>query len=113
MLKLLDPPAELNPIKFADVRLRDADGEKATVFRGKLAVLMANPYSPNFRLDRRARGLRQLTNVRHRLVNSSGKTATTAERLASYYKCGTLLEHDVKVNAGVQRAACFSTSTAK
>ena len=34
-------------------------------------------------------------------MNSSGKTTTTAERLASYYKCGTLLEHDVKVNAGV------------
>ena len=101
VLKLIDPPAKLTPIKFADVRLRDADGKKATVYRGKLAILLANPYSPNFRLDSPSAAFGSITNVRHRLVNSSGKTTTTAERLASYYKCGTLLEHDVKVNADV------------
>jgi serine protease Do len=101
VLKLINPPAKLVPIQFADVRLRDVDGKKATVYRGKLAILLANPYSPNFRLDSPSAAFGSITNVRYRLVNNTGKAATIAEKLASDYKCGTLLEHDVKMNADV------------
>jgi serine protease Do len=113
VLKLIDPPAKgLTPIKFADVRTRDRGLDRATVFPGKLVVLLANPYSPNFRMDRPGAAFGAITNVRYRLPSpqpdpdrKDGGTPTAAEKLASYYKCGMLFEHDVRVNGGVTGGA--------
>ena len=100
------PPRKLTAIKFADVRTRELGGKKATVFTGKLVVLMASPYSSSFRLDRPSAALGSITNVRHRLINPKGPSFDTPlEKQASYYRHGPLLEHDIKLNAGVTGAA--------
>src|SRR5262245_47752369 len=52
VLKLISPPAKLKAIKFADVRTVAVNREKPTVSTGTLCVLMANPYSSTFGIDR-------------------------------------------------------------
>ena len=39
VLKLINPPAQLRAIKFADVRLEHRNGQKPTVATGKLVVV--------------------------------------------------------------------------
>ncbi len=106
-MKLIAPPKKLTPIKFAEVRTRDIGGKKATVFTGKLVVLMANPYSSSFRLDKPSAALGSITNVRYRLINPKGADAAL-EKQASYYRHGPLLEHDIKLNAGMTGAALLN-----
>jgi len=108
VLKLTNPPEKLTPIKFAEVRTRDVGLDRATVFTGKLVILMANPYSSTFRLDQPSAAFGSITNVRYRLRNPDGQADTPAEKLASHYKCGTLLEHDVRVNGGVTGGALLN-----
>jgi len=103
VLKLISPPAGLKAIRFADVRTAQQNGKKPTVFPGKLVVLMALPYSSSFRLDTPAASLGGITSVRYRVPNLTG--SDSAERQSSYYKHAPLLEHDVRLNAGVSGAA--------
>jgi serine protease Do len=108
VLKLISPPAELKAIKFAEVRTAEQNGKKATVFPGKLVLMMALPYSSNFRLDTPASSLGGITSVRYRVPNLTGSSDRTAGKDASYYKYAPLLEHDVRVNAGVSGAALLN-----
>jgi serine protease Do len=114
VLKLIDPPKRLIPIKFADVKIRDQNENRGTVFTGKLVVLMANPYHSTFRLDKPAAAFGTITSLRYRLQGpklepgQERRGVTTAEKLSSYYKCGTFLEHDVKVNGGVTGGALLN-----
>ena len=108
VLKLIKPPEKLTPIKFGQVRTRDEGLNRATVYTGKLVILMANPYTSTFRLDQPSAAFGSITNVRARLRNPEGKADTTAEKLANYYKCSTLLEHDVKVNGAVTGGALLN-----
>jgi len=105
VLKLIQPPANLTAIKFAEVRTRDQGLEQATVMQGKLVVLLANPFHSAFQLGNPSAAFGSITNIRARLSNPERKLTTAAEKLASYYKCGTLFEHDVRVNAGVTGGA--------
>lgn len=107
VVKLINPPEKITPIKFAEVRTRSLGQERATVFTGKLVILMANPYSSTFRLDAPSAAFGSITNIHHRLTSPGGKS-DTAEKLASHYKCGTLFEHDVKVNGGVTGGALLN-----
>jgi serine protease Do len=107
VLKLINPPEKVTPIKFAEVRTRDEGLNRATVFTGKLVILMANPYSSTFRLDAPSAAFGSITNIHHRLTSPEGKSSP-AEKLASHYKCGTLFEHDVKVNGGVTGGALLN-----
>jgi len=108
VLKLMDPPPpeKLRPIRFGTVRTPQEDPASATVTAGKLVVLLANPYSSSFRFEKPSAAFGAITSVRRRLVPSDPKkSATTSEKLASHYLCGTLLEHDVKVNGPVSGGA--------
>ena len=67
VLKLINPPPKMKPIKFAEVRIARVGSERATVFAGKLVVLMANPYLSNFRLDSPSAAFGSITNIRRRL----------------------------------------------
>jgi serine protease Do len=109
VLKLINPPPKLTAIKFADVRLRDLGDQKATVFAGKLVVLMANPYSSNFRLDQPSAAFGSITAIRDPIsppANSSFEMGT----IKNYYKFGPLLEHDIKPNGGVTGGALVNLS---
>jgi serine protease Do len=100
VLKLLDPPAKLHPVTVADVRTADTKAGKATVFTGKLCVLMARPYSAAFGLgngkdkDAPAAAFGSLTGVRY----APPKKDDAAVRHTEY---GTFLEYDVKPHAAV------------
>lgn len=108
VLKLIHPPARLTPIRFGHVRTRLQDGNRATVFPGKLVILMANPYTTSFRFDRPSAAFGSITNVRYRIVNPGPRAVTPGEKQESHYKCGPLLEHDVRVNANVTGGALLN-----
>ena len=72
---------------------RGADGEPILV---QLSTRQA---------ERRVSG--SITNVRYRLINPKGADAAL-EKQASYYRHGPLLEHDIKLNAGMTGAALLN-----
>ncbi|MBA4188812.1 MAG: hypothetical protein C0467_12505 [Planctomycetaceae bacterium] len=94
VLKLISPPAKIQAIKFADVRTLPIGEKKATVFTGKLCVLMTNPYSSTFGLGQPTAGFGSITSVRF-------KPLAKENRPGRYAEYGTLLEYDIKPNAGV------------
>jgi serine protease Do len=98
VLKLQTPPPKLKPIKFADVRTFPP--QQANVKRGTLIVLMANPHASEFRMGQPSAAWGTITNVRTRIAEPErqGRLATPRVR---YTEFGTLLEYDVKRNAGV------------
>ena len=99
VLKLLTPPPGLKPIKLGEVRFADTpDGRKATVFPGKMVVLLTNPYCSGFTMDRPSGGLGTISNVRRRLASPEGQTNNR-----NAYAYGTFLEHDARLFAGAGR----------
>jgi serine protease Do len=94
VLRLINPPPKLQAIKFADVRTFAVGNRKATVFTGKLCVLMANPYSTTFGLGKPSAGFGSITNVRFRPVNKES-------RAGRYSEYGTLLEYDIRGNSAM------------
>ncbi|MCS7022901.1 MAG: S1C family serine protease [Gemmataceae bacterium] len=105
VLKLLQPPDGLKPIRFADVLLYDLPQRRATVSTGRLVVLLAQPVRAEFRLDRPGAAFGSLTNVRHRFSQLRGDLDAPSDKQSSYYKSGVLLEHDVRPFADVSGAA--------
>jgi len=93
--RLLPP---LRAIRFADVVLRPGNGKPATVFPGKLCVLLANPYSSTFGFDRPSASFGSISNIRSRLSRPPGRAEDPASRYTEY---GPLLEFDVRLNAGM------------
>lgn len=96
VLKLITPPPKLQAVKFADVRVGRAADKDANVYRGKLCVLLANPYSSTFGLQHATAGFGSVTNVRFKPREFD--TAGVARRATEYT---SLLEYDVKPNAGM------------
>lgn len=101
-LKLLAPPAKLTPIKFAEVRLHERAGRPASLFQGKFTILIASGYVPGFQLDRPSAALGSVTAVQFPRGGSS------IDRSTSYYHYGPLIEHDAKLNVGVDGAALLN-----
>ncbi len=110
VLKLIAPPQGLTAIKFADVRADDRNGQRATVFRGKLVVLMANAYVTGSAPDRPSAALGSVTGFR----TPEGTPAMKERPSDSYYFFGPLLEHDAlllhdaQLTAGVDGAALLN-----
>ncbi len=94
VLKLIAPPAKMKAVKFADVRTTKVGEKQATVFTGKLCVLMTNPYSSTFGLGQPTAGFGSITNVRF-------KPLAKEVRPGRYSEYGTLLEYDIRPNAGL------------
>lgn len=107
VLKLLTPPPGLAPIKFGDARpFPTADGRKATVYPGKLVVLLMNPFSTGFGFDRPSAAFGALGNVRVR-IPPPAKTSEQ-DKAKSFYHYGTMLETDIRQNPGVSGAALLN-----
>jgi serine protease Do len=105
VLKLLDPPAKLTPIKIADVRRYDRDGARATVFAGKLAVVMANGYSAGTGVDRPSSSFGSVT----RVIPSRGvPDNATVRKSDDYYYYGPFLQYEAKVTTAVSGAALLN-----
>jgi serine protease Do len=94
ILKLLNPPARMTAIKFADVKTY---GRNPTVYPGKLCVLMANPYSSTFGLKEPSAGFGSITGVRHRIPRKDPQQSVPSR----YTEYAPLLEYDVKLNSAV------------
>lgn len=102
VLKLITPPANLKPIKFADVRLANRGNKKANVRPATLVMLLANPYTSGFVLDKPSGAWGSITNVRYRVPPPVLRpTDIQPIKHDSFYKFGVLLEHDVRLNAAV------------
>ncbi|MBM3980004.1 MAG: PDZ domain-containing protein [Planctomycetes bacterium] len=105
VLKLLDPPAKLTAIKFADVRRYDRDGARASVFAGKLAVVMANGYSAGTGVDRPSSSFGSVT----RVIPSRGvPDNATVRKSDDYYYYGPFLQYEAKVTTAVSGAALLN-----
>jgi len=100
VLKLLAPPKDLRPIKFADVRTVDGtDGRRATVYPTKLVVLLAHPAVTGFGVERPSAGFGSLSSVRRR-VAPPGKAGDGDQRGQTVYDFGTFLEYDTRPAIG-------------
>jgi serine protease Do len=102
VLKLLNPPAGLVPIKFGEARLQAQRGKPANVFAGKFTVLVASGYLPGFALDKPSAALGSVAKV-YQPANPQG--AGTSD---SYYHFGPLVAHDARLNAGADGAALLN-----
>jgi serine protease Do len=100
-LKLIDPPAGLNAITWADVRLTRLQDQKPSVFPGKLAIQVAHAYVSGFAIDKPSVALGSITNI----LDQPLETKERGRKLESYYYFGPLLQHDAKFTLGVDGAA--------
>ncbi len=99
VLTLLNPPADLKPIRFGRVRLpHSADDAKATIFPGKVGVIMAYPYASAAVMDRPKAGLATVSSIR---VPEGRKDSTV---FSSVYNYAPVLEYEAKLNAGASGA---------
>ena len=106
VLKLLTPPAGLKEVKLGEARLtRTADGD-ATIYPGKLVVLMVNPYVTGFSLNAAA-SLGGIAAIRRRPAppNAGEPPGGT---LQTVYNYGVFLEHDARLNAGCSGGALLN-----
>ncbi|WP_439624609.1 S1C family serine protease [Gemmata sp.] len=96
VLKLLAPPPKLQAVTFADVRVGRQGDKAATVYPGKLCVLLTNPYSSTFGLQQATAGFGSVTNTRYKPREFD--TGGVARRATEYT---SLLEYDIRPNAGL------------
>ncbi len=104
VLKLIQPPPGLKAIRIAEVNLGGAREEKPTLFPGKLVALLANPYSSTFGIQQPSIAPGSITNIRQRIappLPRPGEFQPQVPKQDSYYKFGFLLEHDIRLNAGI------------
>jgi serine protease Do len=104
VLKLLTPPEGLKPIKFGTVRTETRGDDRATLFPGKLVILMANPYAAGGRVGPSA-SLGGVTEVQRRFAVDPKDLARASD---SYYHYGTVFAHDAKLSAGISGAALLN-----
>src|SRR5262245_11970282 len=93
VLKLIDVPENLKPIV-----LGDADG----VHKGQIVVSLANPFAAGFRDGSPSASWGIISNLRRR---SPGLTSETARNRMSLHQWGTLLQTDVRLEAGCSGGA--------
>jgi serine protease Do len=101
VLKLITPPTNLEPIKFADVRTRDDGERRQTMYAGKLVWLLTNSYGSGLKLNSPSIDFGTISSIRHRLLDPNPSTDQTPSMIESYYKFGVVLEHNVRLNAGI------------
>ncbi|MCS6866673.1 MAG: PDZ domain-containing protein [Gemmata sp.] len=100
-LKLINPPAPLKAISWADVRLNRRPEQKPTLFPGKLAIQVAHAYVSGFAIDKPSVALGSITNILEQPLESKER----GRKLESYYYFGPLLQHDAKLTLGADGAA--------
>ncbi len=108
VLKLLEPPQVLKPIRFADVQLQDTSTRAATVAAGQLVVLLAHPMRAEFRIDRPSMAFGTVTNTRFHVTPLRAELDVNLDKQSSYYKIGPLLEYDIRPWADISGAALLN-----
>ena len=103
VLTLLTPPVDLKPVRFGRVRLpANPDDAQATVFSGKLALLMIYPYASAAVMDQPKAGLATIQGIR---VPDSRKDSSI---FSSIYNYAPVLEYEAKLNGGTSGAALLN-----
>lgn len=93
VLRLLTPPAGLRAVPVGEVRYAGAGGRNnATVFPGKLVVLIAYPYSAKFEMQKPTAWLGSIGGAR-RIKPRLNETAQSS----SWYGYGTVLEFNTLI----------------
>ena len=107
VLKLIDPPDGLAPVRFADVRLgRGPRGETPTVRRGQWVIALGHPLAAGFADGAPSASWGILSNVRRRLAGTGPPGGDNRTRpLASYT---TLLQTDARVTLGCSGGGLFT-----
>ncbi len=108
VLKLLQPPEGLKPIRLADVQLQDTPSRPATIATGQLVVLMAHPVRAEFRIDRPSMAYGMVTNTRFHVTPLRSELDVNLDKQSSYYKIGPLLEYDIRPLAAISGAALLN-----
>jgi serine protease Do len=94
---LIQPPENLKAIAFADVRTTDSNGQKATMYAGKMVGLMFNPYSTAFAFDGKPSiYFGSITKVGQRISPPDFKDRNNPNATESFYRFGQLIEHDIE-----------------
>ena len=87
VLKLVDPPKDLKPIRVGTVRLNPTDDAKPTVTTNSVGLLMALPFTAGAAFDRPKSGLATISQIRK--PEYKGEPGT---RFASLYNYAPLIE---------------------
>ena len=106
VLRLLDVPPKLRPVKLAEVRVgRGANGEAPTVRRGQWVIALGHPLAAGFADGAPSASWGILSNLRRRLTSAgTAGEGNTARPLASY---STLLQTDARVTLGCSGGGLF------
>jgi serine protease Do len=103
VLQLLSPPPDLKTVRFGPARLPDvANDPKATVFPGKLTLIMAYANASGTVLDQASAGLAPITMIRH----PESRDANTLFRSVYYYS--PIVEYESRANPGISGGAVLN-----
>lgn len=104
VLKLLDPPAGLKPIRFGTVKLPTREGDpKATVAGGTVCLLMALDFTAGAALDKPKAGFATISGV-HRAKSKGDATSL----FSSIYNYAPILEYESKFHPGASGAVLLN-----
>jgi len=103
VLKLVDPPKDLKPIRFGTVRLNPTDDSKPTVSTNSVGLLMALSFTAEVAFDRPKSGLATISQIRR--PEYKGEAGT---RFASLYNYAPLLEYESQFHPGASGAALLN-----
>jgi serine protease Do len=105
VLKLINPPNDLVPVKFADVRVGEgAKGEKPTVSRGMWVISLGHPLASGFADGTPSASWGILSAVRRRAAGPSRED----QRVKALHQYGVLLQTDARVTLGCSGAVLFN-----
>ena len=105
VLKLINAPSRLAPMRVADVRTSDdTRGRKATVYRGQWVVTLAHPFAAGFADGTPSASWGMLSNVRRAATGF-----TSEDPVANHlYQFGNLLQTDARLNLGCSGGALLN-----
>ena len=104
VLRLLEPPEGMKPVRFATVRLHDGPGDvKATLFRGMFVIALGHPLALGFTDGQPSASWGILSNIRRRAAGPPLESA----RYRELHRYGTLLQTDARVTLGSSGGGLF------
>ena len=106
VLKLIDPPPNLKPVRLADVRTaRGPRGEPATVRKGQFVIALGHPLAAGAVDGGPSASWGILSNLRRRTVTAGAGDTNRNRPLASY---AVLLQTDARVTLGCSGGGLFN-----
>ena len=106
VLKLIDPPPNIQPVRLADVRTaRGPRGEPATVRKGQFVIALGHPLAAGAVDGGPSASWGILSNLRRRTVSAGAGDTNRNRPLASY---AVLLQTDARVTLGCSGGGLFN-----